>query len=184
MAKDWGGHSPPVSNKKHIPQQPTKIAALPVGLCADEEAWKPGRKPGNLGEESSSESLIGGPVPENNPSVVEPSSWQTEAQAASIQELTSRDQLTESGRSRIVRGKHSTVPAYEKAKPFDETVGARLRLENPYSLNDKNRSVANENEENCQPNNSLIGYRSGGGSRSFLEGLASELVATTTFTKT
>eukprot|EP00585_Thalassiosira_rotula_P020526 CAMPEP_0196215726 /NCGR_PEP_ID=MMETSP0912-20130531/30601_1 /TAXON_ID=49265 /ORGANISM="Thalassiosira rotula, Strain GSO102" /LENGTH=68 /DNA_ID=CAMNT_0041492685 /DNA_START=591 /DNA_END=794 /DNA_ORIENTATION=+ len=63
---DWSGYSPPVSNKKHI-------AALSVGIGPKDEAvWKPGRR-GVSNEKSSnasSTSILGGPVPEKDPSVV------------------------------------------------------------------------------------------------------------------
>mmetsp|Transcript_22163 Transcript_22163/g.41861 ORF Transcript_22163/g.41861 Transcript_22163/m.41861 type:complete len:200 (+) Transcript_22163:5138-5737(+) len=184
---DWSGYSPPVSNKKHI-------TAIYVGVAPKDEAvWKPGRR-GVSNEKSSnasSTSILGGPVPEKDPSVVSSSNWQTEAQAASSQAKTSREQLTESGRSMFVRGKQSTVPAYEKACPFSESVGAQLRDENPYCLNDQGSIPADSkdksNEENGNPNTipsdsalpgySLVGYRSGGGVRSFLEGLGTEVAA-------
>lgn len=192
--RDWSGYAPPVSNKKHIPQAPSQIAALSVALGPkDEAAWKPGRRtvPSEQSSNASSASILGGPVPAKDPSVVASSSWQSEAQAASAQTKTSREQLTESGRSMFVRGKQSTVPAYEKARPFSESVGARLRDENPYSLNDRLSSPAgsnhHDNQENGNPNTaasasadpgySLVGYRSGGGARSFLEGLGTEVAA-------
>ena len=85
----------------------------------------------------------------------------------------------------FVRGKASTTPAYELARPFSESVGARLRLsENPYDLNEKViDNVKNAKDENYPPSCtdsefSLVGYRSGCGAKSFLAGLASQVAAT------
>lgn len=181
---DWSGYEPPVSNKKHTPQ-------IRESIDTGKTHWKPARR-GVSSEKSSnasSTSILGGPETEKDPSVVGSSNWQTEAQAASTQTKTSREQLTESGRSMFVRGKMSSVPAYETACPFDESVRARLRDENPYSLNDKLSVVGcneEKNEGNGSPNTasastdpgySLVGYRSGGGARSFLEGLGAEVAS-------
>lgn len=195
---DWSGHAARISSKKHLPAAPSKIANLSVGIGPIEEtAWNPGRRVTDGEKSSSTASLLGGPVPESDPSSVGSSHWQTEARAASSQTKTTRDQLTESGRSMFVRGKATTTPAYELARPFDETVGARLREENPYSLNENRNShcadKAKTNEENGHPNktdsaddssHSLVGYRSGGGARSFLEGLGADVAASPMFNST
>ena len=138
---DWSGNAAPVSSKKHVAEPHSKIATLSSGICADDEGWKPGRKVADKTANSSSTSIIGGPVPQNSPSVVEPSHWKTEAQAASEKTKTTTDMLTEGGRSIYVRGKKSTIPPYELARPFDESVGSRLREENPYTLNDSNNKA-------------------------------------------
>ena len=85
----------------------------------------------------------------------------------------------------FVRGKASTTPAYELARPFCESVGARLRLsENPYDLNEKViDNVKNTKDENYPPSCtdsefSLVGYRSGCGAKSFLAGLGSQVAGT------
>ncbi|KAL9181439.1 hypothetical protein ACHAXT_010244 [Thalassiosira profunda] len=182
---DWSGHAAPVSRKKHLPQPPSNVANHDVGVGpVKEESWKPGRKVAEGPKTSSSESLLGGPVPEGDPSVVEPSAWQTEAQSASVQTKTSRDQMTEAGRSRSCPGKAIVRPAHELARPFDETVGARLREQNPYALNDGNTAASATGSKkspsttaSADSNNSLVGYRSGCGARSFLEGLGSEVAA-------
>lgn len=85
----------------------------------------------------------------------------------------------------FVRGKASTTPAYELARPFSESVGARLRLlsENPYDLNENVDNVKNAKDENYPPSCtdsefSLVGYRSGCGAKSFLAGLGSQVAGT------
>ena len=85
----------------------------------------------------------------------------------------------------FVRGKASTTPAYELARPFSESVGARLRLsENPYDLNEKViDNVKSAKDENYPPSCtdsefSLVGYRSGCGAKSFLAGLGSQVAGT------
>ena len=84
----------------------------------------------------------------------------------------------------FVRGKASTTPAYELARPFRESVGSRLRLENPYDLNEKViDNVKNAKDENYPPSCtdsefSLVGYRSGCGAKSFLAGLGSQVAGT------
>ena len=173
---DWGGCAPSPNSKKHIPQPPSKIAA---GVGVEEVKWNPGRRV----------SKKGGPVPDKDPSVVGSGAWKTEAQAASAQTKTSREQLTENGRSMFIRGKATPVPAYEVARrtSFDESVGARLREENPYSLNEKGADASGGDREKhveTNPNNtasafsgySLVGYR-GSGARSFLEKLGAEVAA-------
>ena len=80
----------------------------------------------------------------------------------------------------FVRGKASTTPAYELARPFSESVGARLRLENPYDLNES-INVKKSKDENNPPADcefSLVGYRSGCGAKSFLKGLGSQVAGT------
>ena len=186
---DWSGYAAPPDCKKHLPHPTSKISG---GVGVDDTAeWKPGRKVSTEQSSNSSTSILGGPVPEKDPSVVSSAAWQSEAQAAQQKTKTSQEQLTESGRSRFVRGKQTTIPQYELAKPFDESVAARLRLENPYSLNDKLSSDIMKNEENGNPNTaetvdpnySLVGYRSGAGCRSYLDGLGTEVAASATFAK-
>lgn len=119
-------------------------------------------------------------MPERDPSVVEPGAWKTEAQAATAQTKTSRDQLTENWRS---RGKAVSIAP---RTTFDESVAARLREENPYSLNEE--VVDETDSENAQSNPnkdpalaassfSLVGYRSGSGARSFLDGLGAKVAS-------
>lgn len=120
--------------------------------------------------------LIGGPEE------VKSSQWQTEAQSAR-QSKTAIQQLTETGRSMHIRGKKSTLPAYENVRPYDENVASRLREENPYTLNEGGgktwgkSSRKNSNDSNAKPNANLIGYRAPRGGDSFLVGLGKELAA-------
>jgi hypothetical protein len=183
---DWSGYAPSPHSKKHIPQPTSKIAAS-VGV--EEVKWNPGRR---VCENSMSVSAsIWGPVPEKNPSVVGSGAWKTEAQAASAQTKTSREQLTENGRSMFIRGKAVPIPAYELARrtSFEESIGARLREENPYSLNENGADITfggvNEKHAGTDPNDtaaaysgySLVGYRSGNSAKSFLDGLGAEVAA-------
>lgn len=175
---DWSGCAPSPNSKKHIPQPPSKIAA---GVGVEEVNWKPGRRVSEKGT-SVSASILGCPVPETNPSIVGSGAWKTEAQAASAQTKTTREQMTENGRSMFIRGKAMPVPAYELARrtPFDEGVGARLREENPYSLNEKGADISGGNKKkyvDTIPGDSLVEYRSRSGTRSFLEGLGAEVAA-------
>ena len=183
---DWSGHAPSSNSKKHIPQPPSKISAS-VGV--EEVKWNPGRR---VCEKSMRVSAsIWGPVPETNASVIGSGAWKTEAQAASAQTKTSREQLTENGRSMFFRGKAVPIPAYELARrtSFEESIGARLREENPYSLNEKGADIIfgglNEKHAETDPNDtaaafsgySLVGYRSGNSAKSFLDGLGAEVAA-------
>ena len=166
---DWSGYVPPPNCRKYIP-----------GVGGDENSnWRPKLRIFNDKHIDSSENFKG-PVLEDN------IAWQTEAQSASIQTKTTQSQLTEGGRSMFVRGKQSTIPAYELARPYSESVGARLRQENPYNLHDSNDvsgSEANkfghakgkENNGDGDEKYSLIGYRAGITSRSFLDGLGAEV---------
>ena len=175
---DWSGYIPPPNSRKHIPPPPSKLTTSATVL--EEVNWKPGLKVSDKSKNVSSSSLLGGPVPERDPSV-EPGAWKTEAQAASAQTKTSRDQLTENWRS---KGKAvSIVPR----TTFDDSVAARLREENPYSLNEEFVDEI-ESSEQVQSNQnkdaalaassfSLVGYRSGSGARSFLDGLGAKVAS-------
>ena len=187
---DWSGFVPSPSSKKHIDAPPVQITSLFTGPI---DEWKPSRRvipvnvsgssPKDGSKESSTFTLFGGPVPANDPSVVGSSHWQTETQAATLRTKTTVEQLTESGRSMHICGKKSTVPAYENVRPFDSSVAARMRRENPYSLNDGDCnndkepfSEAHASGEGTT-NGNLIGYRAhrGGTARSFLAGLGKEV---------
>lgn len=81
-----------------------------------------------------------------------------------------------------IRGKKSSIPLFENVRQYSDSVAARLRDENPYSLNEDNRGgnskardsnpskkVTNEDKEN------LVGYRAPRAGASFLAGLGKEL---------
>ena len=178
---DWSGYVPPPNCRKYISQKESNIAC---GVGGDENSnWKPKLKIFNDKHVDSTENF-GGPVPEDNPSIVGSIAWQSEAQSAATSKTTI-SQLTEGGRSMFVRGKQSTIPAYELlARPYSESVGARLRQENPYNLHDSNDvsgSEANKfgqakgNDEDEVDKYSLVGYRAGITSKSFLDGLGAEV---------
>lgn len=111
--------------------------------------------------------------------------WQTEALSASAQTKTSRDQLTESGRSMFIRGKACTIPAYELSRPYNGSVAEILRDEQPYQLIDKVGTIAHGGQEKKtgeqhaenDGGESLVGYRSGVDAKSFLSGLGAEIAA-------
>ena len=187
---DWSGYVAPLSSKKHIEILPAQITSLSSGIGPTEEAsnheWKPslrviqvnesGSSPTGDSKTSSTFTLFGGPVPKDT-SEVGSSHWKTEAQAAYEQVKTTVER----------RGKKSILPAYEHVRPFDESVAARIRRENPYLLNDVNcgdYGVKVNDAISDDPfsrdsalNGSLIGYRShrGGAARSFLDGLGKKV---------
>lgn len=80
-----------------------------------------------------------------------------------------------------VRGKKSSVPAYENVRPFSDSVASRLRDENPYCLNEENESnvwsKAFSREFGDDDKENLIGYRAPRAGDSFLAGLGKELAA-------
>ena len=78
-----------------------------------------------------------------------------------------------------VRGKKSSVPAYENVRPFTDSVASRLREENPYSLNEECGSNAwtKETQEMYDDKENLIGYRAPRTGGSFLAGSGKELAA-------
>lgn len=167
---DWSGYAPPVSSRKHV------LPSSDDRRSVEERPWKPGRR-GVANEKScnaSTDSILGGPVPARTPGVVGASSWQTEAQAAAVRTRTTREQLTESGRSRFVRGKRGTVPAYEDPRPYDAGAGARLRDEHDRLFGGGSGA---EQRGGVPAGDSLVGYLSVGRSVSFLEGLGAEVVA-------
>lgn len=169
---DWSGCIPPPNSRKHVPPPSSKLTTSATVL--EEVNWKPGLKVSDKSKNVSSSSLLGGPVPERDPSVVEPGAWKTEAQAASAQTKTSRDQLTENWRS---RGKAVTIAP---RTTFDESVAARLREENPNSLNeDSENAQSNPNKDPALAASSflLVGYRSGSGARCFLDGLGAKVAS-------
>ncbi len=99
--------------------------------------------------------------------------WQTEARSVSAQTKTSRDQLTESGKSMFIRGKACTKPAHR-----DGIV--------PHSIKDKEVGLARgsgqeikQDEKNAENDfsESLVGYRSGVDAKSFLSDLGAEIAA-------
>ena len=181
---DWSGYVPPPNARKYLPVAESKIK----GGVGHEEHWKPKKKVFHDNKSKDSHNIIGGPIPKDDPSIVESGAWQSEAQAAALQTKTALDQKRESGHG----GKRITMPAYELSnkKPYSESVGARLKLENPYHLNDK---VGDAKKENCANANttldhkegefSLVGYRAPMTSRSYIEGLGAAVAASLSMDK-
>ena len=173
---DWSGCCPAPISKKHFPPPPPKIVSS-VGI--ESTVWKPSRRVPETNASDSS-SIIG-----NTNSAA--CAWQTEARSASAQTKTSRDQLTESGRSMFIRGKACSKPSYELSRPYDGSVAEILRDDIvPHSINDKAVGLARGSGQEKKPDEkksendvceSLVGYRSGVDAKSFLSGLGAEIAA-------
>jgi len=131
---DWSGFVSSKSYRKHIPSQPNQLAALngngfgPRNDVSTEEWTKPARKivghrESGAGSESnkaqsSTFTLIGGPVPENCPAKFASECWETEAQAGTRTRNTEGEHLTDRGRRkrRTVHAKASE-DAQNEIKP-------------------------------------------------------------------
>lgn len=176
---DWSGFCPSLNSKKHIPHPPSKIVAS-VGIEA--AGWKPSRRVHEKSANPSS-SILSDVPPMNSSAVVGAGAWQTEARAASAQTKTSREQLTESGRSMFIRGKASTIPAYQLTRPNDGTMAEILRGENTYTISDKvclyreQGTKSDDIKDGSIDGYSLVGYRSGVAGKSLLCGLGVEIAA-------
>jgi hypothetical protein len=113
---DWSGFVSSRSQRKHVPSQPNQLCAVNShGLGPKEDVatadWtKPARKiVHQVNHQSSTFSLIGGPVPAHNPDLYSPGCWETEAQAAARKRKTDLQQLTVQGRSKYIKGKRDTA---------------------------------------------------------------------------
>ncbi|KAL3783776.1 hypothetical protein ACHAWO_007602 [Cyclotella atomus] len=153
-----------------------KVLTVPFthnSVDAPTSEWKQGLRVIDTSKGTSTFDLIDGPEEIN------PSSWQTEAQSAtSTEKKTAIDQLTETGRSMHVRGKKSSVPAYENVRPYSDSVASRLRDENPYSLNEGSNAASwtkTSQEPSSDDKENLIGYRAPRAGDSFLSGLGKDL---------
>ncbi len=118
---DWSGYVS-VSSRKHV-REPKR---------GDEEKWKPKKRILASKNNDSTLNLIGGPVPNNDPSTLGSCNWQSEAQAASGRTKTTVDQLTETGRSQI-RYKNKKLGESVSMKSGNDTVAASL-IEDPYYM--------------------------------------------------
>ena len=187
---DWSGFVPRRSSKKHIPTPPVQVTTIdgngigPSENSRTEEWTKPARKIVGHKESgavsgcnavvadqihnSSTFSLIGGPIPGNDPSSMGPSRWETEAQVAARRKSTDLCQLTDNGRSMQVRGrKRKSDISNQKLKTFcpkrDNTGDNQMNIE----------------KTNADPMD-LVGFRAHThGRSSFLDGLGSEIAKTT-----
>lgn len=124
---DWSGFVSTRSQRKHVTTRPNQICALNgEGLAPNQEVptaeWiKPARKMANRAPscadnvQSSTFSLIGGPVPAVSPGLYSPRCWETEAQAAARKRKTDLEQLTYHGRSIYVNGKKRCNPIIKGA---------------------------------------------------------------------
>jgi hypothetical protein len=153
-----------------------KVLTVPFthnSVDAHTSEWKQGLRVINSSKGTSTFDLIGGPEEIN------PSCWQTEAQSAtSTGKKTAIDQLTETGRLMHVRGKKSSVPAYENVRPYSDSVASRLRDEIPYSLSEGSNAASwtkTSQELSSDDKENLIGYRAPRAGDSFLSGLGKDL---------
>ena len=149
---DWGGFVS-ISSRKHVPEP----------KCCDEDHWKPSKRIASSVRNDSTLDLIGGPVPKDDPSTLEPCNWQSEAQAASVRTKTKADQLTETGRSQIRYKSKKVGHPLSLISNDNDTVAASL-IEDPfYNLSSKDEALVER--ENFVPfsgdySRNLIGYRS------------------------
>lgn len=191
---DWSGFIRPCESKKHQINEPAAMKVhitynKDAGIAPNDDAvtyeWsKPNRRMRCEGYKDSgcSNTLIGGPVPENDPDSFSSMRWETESQAASRRLKTNIDQLTCTGRSMHVRSKRGSRPAFENVNEYNSGKAELIRRENPY-LNSSNlteckgdHDIVPQRNDGTDLNN-LIGYRShhGGIMKSFLSGLSKEV---------
>jgi len=179
---DWSGYVPQRTSKKHPNKTPSAMkdhftmmnnAVCPCE-CAQINDWiAPGRR--KIDKNCDTFSLTGGPIPSSNPSILEPSHWETEAQCAMRQKTTEINQLNTKGRSMHVRGKKKTTPAFEEASTFNANKALKIKKENPYRLNDGlDHKIESDTMESTSFNeyNSSFHYNN---KRSFLSGLVKEI---------
>lgn len=147
---DWSGYVA-ISSRKHV-KEPNH--------GGDKDEWKPSKRQLTNKSNGSTLDLIGGP---EDPSIVDPRNWQSEAQAASMRSKTSVDQLTDRGRSQI-QIRYSNRQHGKQAST--DSVAASLSGEDPYRylLNETTSPSPRRGKENfiplCEdPQFSLIGYR-------------------------
>jgi hypothetical protein len=150
---DWSGYVS-ISSRKHVQGQ----------KHGEEDEWKPSKRIDIAPKSNDSTlDLIGGPVPKDDPSTLDPRNWQSEAQAASVRTKTTVDQLTETGRSQI-RCKNKKLGKPASLSSGNETVAASLSGEDPYYYLLDNEATPLVRGENFlplsnDPNLNLVGYR-------------------------
>ena len=120
---DWSGFVAPRTSRKHPDGIPAAMAVHLSLQGPNEDAetveWaRPARK--QVGEISRSNkagstfSLIGGPIPCEDPSAFDPSNWVTEASSSTgameQNKTTDVSRLTDNGRAMHIRGKKTVVP--------------------------------------------------------------------------
>jgi len=129
---DWSGFIAGKSCRKHIPSQPNQLVPLdgngfgPRNGVPTAEWTKPARKTVRHREsgadntcektQSSTFTLIGGPIPETSPSKFASECWETEAQAAARKRKTDLEQLTDHGRSMYIKGRKRSIVNKDSAE--------------------------------------------------------------------
>ena len=183
---DWSGFVAPRTSRKHPDGTPSAMACH-VSLegpneGAETEEWaRPARK---VVETSRSKagatfSLIGGPIPSDDPSAFDPSQWETEAKASMERRKKGTDmsRLTDTGRAMHIRGKKTVVPNHEE--------GGRDYGEGDARSSGDNGGASQFLRNDGQDLTKLAGYRStqGGACQSLLDGLAVDVAKTVKTTK-
>ena len=177
---DWSGFVAPRTSRKHPDGIPSAMAVHISLEGPNEDAetaeWaRPARK--QMTEASRSTfSLIGGPIPCEDPSAFDPSKWITEASASmgadDQNKSTDVSRLTDNGRAMHIRGKKTVVPGnHEESDDNSE----RAKRQKKDGSTEVTQSPFLHN--NGQDLTKLAGYRShqGGASKSLLDGLAVDL---------
>mmetsp|Transcript_4944 Transcript_4944/g.14025 ORF Transcript_4944/g.14025 Transcript_4944/m.14025 type:complete len:241 (-) Transcript_4944:1189-1911(-) len=166
---DWSGFVAPRTSRKHPDGTPSAMAVHISLQGPNEDAetaeWaRPARKVvgSTRSKAGSTFSLIGGPVPSDDPSAFDPGQWETEAKASMERRKRGTDmsRLTDTGRAKHIRGKKTDVPDCEKGMKEDEGHSS--------GDGDATRFLRNDGQDLTK----LAGYRSTGASQSLLDGLA------------
>ena len=174
---DWSGFVPKPCSKKHYCKDIPRAVKVQLNTSEDnlffaprEDAdthddWmKKPRKRSYPQMNNNTFSLIGGPVPMNDPNAVGPKSWVTTARAATSKVPTDLSQLTHNGRSMHVRGLKKIEPrsaSNSNVEALPNTVGE-----------DGNTSKLGS----ARNPDDLIGFRTPcGATKSLLSGLGKEL---------
>ena len=174
---DWSGFVPKPCSKKHYSKDMPRAVKVQLKTSEDnlfyaprEDAdthddWmKKPRKRSYPQMNNNTFSLIGGPVPTNDPHAVGPKSWETTARAATNKVPTDLSQLTHNGRSMHVRGLKKIEPR-SASNSFVEAVPHDVEEDDSTS---KLRTARNPDD--------LIGFRTpSGATKSLLSGLGKEL---------
>ena len=178
---DWSGFVAPRTSRKHPDGIPSAMAVHISLEGPNEDAetaeWaRPARK--QMAEASRSRagstfSLIGGPIPCEDPSAFDPSKWTTEASASMVgaddqNKPTDVSRLTDNGRAMHIRGKKTVVSSKHGESADNNSERAKRQK------NDGSTELTPFLHNDGQDLTKLAGYRShqGGTSKSLLDGLA------------
>ena len=175
---DWSGFVAPRTSRKHPDCIPAAMAVHMSLEGPNEDAetaeWaRPARKQASRSRAGSTFSLIGGPIPCEDPSAFDARNWITEASASmgADEQTKSTDvsRLTDNGRAMHIRGKKTVVvPGNHEESDYNCERAKRQKKDGSTEQNAPFR------HNNGQDLTKLAGYRShqGGASKSLLDGLA------------